>query len=121
MGGGPCACDGNSPSEPHIANLRAQQAPAYGTGLGRTREREMKTLEDAIGCWTTSQEGLKSKAALIANSVKFCRFRTEENNPQKLLKELRLLKDRISTIKELTVDAIERCHEIINTEELTRD
>ena len=80
----------------------------------------MKTLEDAIGCWTTNPEynGLVQIASIVGASARLCRTKTLNNNPQGLLEELELLQKRVNTMEELTNDTIRRCREIINTNEL---
>lgn len=80
----------------------------------------MKTLDQAIGCWTTNVDGgLIAKVALIKASVLACKHITLRNNsPRVLLNELELLQKRIDTIRDLARAAHRRCQQIIDTKEL---
>jgi hypothetical protein len=79
----------------------------------------MKTLEDAIGCWTTADDGLGHSAALINQSVRNVQRATKKNAALVLQAELDLLHRRLNTMAELTIHASLRCRNIITTNELT--
>ena len=80
----------------------------------------MKTLEQAIGCWTVNPNynSLVCMARHISESTRHCRHKTLRNNPSALAAELRVLRGRLEAMIETTNDAIKRCAEIINTNEL---
>lgn len=82
----------------------------------------MKTLNDAIGCWTNSDNSLAHMAMNIHAAAAKCRGITKKNMaPEVLLEELSLLKRRLESMMEITEGAIKRCKEIIDTEELGQD
>lgn len=79
-----------------------------------------KSLEDAIGCWTTATEWhtLKSLAELCKDSGRGAAKATKKNDPDWLMDELLLLKERIKSLDGMTTDAINRLKAIIETNEL---
>lgn len=80
----------------------------------------MKTLDDAIGCWTIRKEGLPRLSWLVGQSMRWCRIATRENDPYRLTNELDLLETRLETMLSLTRHAQVRLVEIINTKELEK-
>jgi hypothetical protein len=82
----------------------------------------MKTLDDAIGCWTTRPDwnSVVPYSKLISNSAKACRRETLRNNPMKLVAELEILRNRLNGMLELTTDAERRLAQIIATNELEK-
>lgn len=80
----------------------------------------MKTLEEAIGCWTVNSDynSLTVLASGIKHTANRCQRITKRNQPPgELLTELDVLKRRTETMLELTNDAIRRCTQIIETGE----
>ena len=81
-----------------------------------------KTLQDAIGCWTTYSGGLHDKILLLRQSRQACARLTRQNkSAEHLLDELMLFHQRAETLLEMLQDAERRCREIIETEELSND
>jgi hypothetical protein len=80
-----------------------------------------KTLDDAIGCWTTSDDGLGHSAAFINQSVRNIQRATKKNTPLILLTELKLLHRRLNAMTELALHASVRCQNIIETNEVTKE
>lgn len=77
-----------------------------------------KTLEDAIGCWTTDPSALHSRHIMVGQSLKSCRRLTQENaDPERLLAELRLLQERTKSFAEIVASGVTRCAAIIEGEE----
>jgi hypothetical protein len=78
-----------------------------------------KTLEDAIGCWTVDPASFKSRFEQIRFSIRTCKTFTQQNQPpERLLEELRLLKRRLDSLNEVVTSAVTRCEQIITTKEL---
>lgn len=79
-----------------------------------------KTLEEAIGCWTTNAEynALFKMSHMVKQTAYDCRRLTIKGNPQKLLPELVLLRNRLESMLDVTNSAIRRCQEIIETNEV---
>ena len=81
-----------------------------------------KTLNDAIGCWTvnTDYNSLPILANMIKKTANRCKRITlaKRSDPKKLLSELVLLHRRLESMDEITCDAIRRCKQIINTNEV---
>lgn len=80
----------------------------------------MKTLRDAIGCWTATPEynGLVELATRVTKTAKRCRAITVRNPPpMKLLDEMELLQGQLGAMQETTAVAIRRCQEIIANKE----
>lgn len=80
----------------------------------------MKTLEQAIGCWTSNRQynSLEIIADLVKESARGCRKATLKDDPMKLAGELELLSARLRTLTELNNDAMRRLTVIIQTGEL---
>lgn len=80
----------------------------------------MKTLDQAIGCWTVNPDynSLVCMAKHVSKSARLCRDRTLSGRPAKLAEELRVLRGRLAAMIETTDDAVRRCAEIIDTNEL---
>jgi hypothetical protein len=82
----------------------------------------IKTLEDAIGCWTVNPayNSLPELAKAVGEAARWCRQSTlaKRNDPAPLMRDLRILRARIDSMAELTDDAIRRCGQIIDTAEL---
>lgn len=81
-----------------------------------------KSLNDAIGCWTTDTGGLLWRGSLVMEAVRKCRYATQlkSNNPERLKVELDLLKARTEALLDLTKDAQKRLQYIVETKELDR-
>ena len=80
----------------------------------------MKTLDDAIGCWTVNPDynSLPTMAGHILKTTRQCRSQTLRGNPQALKGQLHALRAKLLTMVELTDDAIRRLQQIIDTDEL---
>lgn len=82
----------------------------------------MKTLEEAIGCWTVNREynSLPRLAKMVSEAARWCRASTlHSKNPQLLKRDLDILRARLETMMETTLSAQARLTQIIKTEELT--
>lgn len=81
-----------------------------------------KSLNDAIGCWTTDKGGLPWRGTLVMDSINRCKRGTIKGNaaPEALKGELELLKGRAQSLLDLTEEALKRCQYIIDTKELDR-
>lgn len=80
----------------------------------------MKTLEDAIGCWTTSEDGMHDRGEMIVQSIRAVKRQTKRNNTDRLFEELHLLHRRLTSTLELTNDAMRRLHIIVVSKELEK-
>lgn len=80
----------------------------------------IKTLEEAIGCWTARREynDLTALSDLVSQSARWCRRATLDNSPVALRAELTLLRTRIKTLDDLAASALTRLNEIERTGEL---
>ena len=82
-----------------------------------------KTLNEAIGCWTTNLDYncLTVLASMVKATATRCRRLTLQNtSPAVLLSELELLRKRLEATTETTNSAIKRCKEIIATNEVSK-
>jgi hypothetical protein len=81
-----------------------------------------KTLEEAIGCWTTNLEynSLVVMARRISMSATLCRKHTMANKPNQLKLELHILHQRLDAMLALTLQATDRLYQIIGTNELEK-
>ena len=83
----------------------------------------MKTLNDAIGCWTVNRDynSLPALATKVTEAARWCRDSTlhKRNDPHRLLRDLNILKARLGSMTETIDSAIKRCEEIIHTNELS--
>ena len=81
-----------------------------------------KTLEAAIGCWTSNKEynSLIHQSRKIGIAAQSCRRYTLANKPAQLEIELKVLRNRLETMLELTKDAQRRITEIMQTGELEK-
>ena len=79
-----------------------------------------KTLEQAIGCWTSNREynSLIHQARKISISAGICRKYTLANKPTQLGIEIGVLRKRLETMLQLTIDAQKLYTEIMETKEL---
>ena len=80
-----------------------------------------KTLDEAIGCWTTSNDGLISHSKNISEAVRWCHQKTNKGNPRSLITDLLILRGRLGAMVEITDGALARCTEIIATNELNSE
>ncbi len=82
----------------------------------------MKTLDEAIGCWTVHPEylNLVKLAGMVSDSARLCKRVTLQNDPALLTTELELLRKRLESMTEVTLDAQRRLRQIIETKELAR-
>jgi len=80
----------------------------------------MKSLDDAIGCWTVNSEynSLPTMARKVSIAASTCRKYTTAGKVDQLALELGVLRKRLETMLELTVDAQRRLKEIVDTNEL---
>jgi hypothetical protein len=77
-----------------------------------------KSLDQAIGCWTTNPDALQGRLKLLSLSVRASKRITERNqDPRKLYEELKIMLRRIDSFKEIAASAQARCKEIIETGE----
>jgi hypothetical protein len=81
-----------------------------------------KTLEAAIGCWTSDKDynSLIHQSHKIGIAAQSCRRYTLANKPVQLEIELKVLRNRLETMLELTIDAQRRITEIMQTGELEK-
>jgi hypothetical protein len=82
----------------------------------------MKSLDDAIGCWTVNSEynSLPTMARKVSIAASTCRWLTTAGKVERLALELGILQKRLETMLQLTIDAQRRLKEIIDTNELDR-
>jgi hypothetical protein len=80
----------------------------------------MKSLDDAVGCWTVNTEynSLPTMARKVSIATSRCRKFTTAGKVAQLALELEILRKRLGTMLELTVDAQRRLKEIVDTNEL---
>ena len=79
-----------------------------------------KTLEEAIGCWTSNKEfnSLIHQSRKIGIAAQSVRKYTITNKPAQLGIELGVLRKRLETMLQLAIDAQRRFTEIMETNEL---
>jgi hypothetical protein len=77
-----------------------------------------KSLEAAIGCWTTSPDGLVHISGLVRQSVMAAKRATESGNIKKLYQEIAIMRKRIRVLDDLALATSVRLNEIITTKEL---
>lgn len=83
----------------------------------------MKTLEQAIGCWTTNKQynSLPVLCRRVLDTATRCSRITKRNKKLEiLLEELDLLIKQINTLLKLAEDTRNRCMKIITTDELQK-
>ncbi len=78
----------------------------------------MKTLEEAIGCWTVGSDGLDRHARAISSTVHKCSYYTKRGRMLDLAKELELLTRQMDAMNETLLGALNRFKEIVDTEEV---
>lgn len=83
----------------------------------------MKSLENAIGCWTVNPDynSLPVLAKGVREAAIWCRRATlsKKSDPAFLRRDLKILRARLDAMVEVTDSAIVRCQQIIDTNELT--
>ena len=81
-----------------------------------------KTLEDAIGCWTSNKEfnSLIHQSRKVSIAAQSCRKYTIADKPAQLGMELVVLRKRLETMLETTIDTQRRFTEIMETGELEK-
>lgn len=79
-----------------------------------------RTLEEAIGCWTTNlnYNSLPILTSIVKEAAGWCRKATLKSSPGVLRSELKILRGRLDAMIEVTDGAIKRCSEIIENNEV---